>query len=297
MVGAAFGLRTKDVSKSDMLLSLEAFLIALSQQGKRALLIVDEAQNLTSRAVEELRMLSNFQLGNHALLQSFLVGQPEFRQMMQSPQMLQLRQRVIAACHIGPLDIEETRAYIEHRLKHVGWVGNPRLQPAAYQAVYEAADGIPRRINSVCDRLLLSGFLSEKRVFGREDVEVVAREIREETLAASAVSPSAGTDVASADAGQDLADQSVAGAVPVQSAMLEAPIANGPLSALDLETAGEVSRLIARMQSSHLEERLARLEQRVDATLTLLQQLLDAIRLRAVATDSDVRAPARDETE
>jgi putative secretion ATPase (PEP-CTERM system associated) len=297
MVGAAFGLRTKDVSKSDMLLSLEAFLIALSQQGKRALLIVDEAQNLTSRAVEELRMLSNFQLGNHALLQSFLVGQPEFRQMMQSPQMLQLRQRVIAACHIGPLDIEETRAYIEHRLKHVGWVGNPRLQPAAYQAVYEATDGIPRRINSVCDRLLLSGFLSERRVFGREDVEVVAREIREETLAASAGAAPAGAALAPAEAGQNLADRSVAGAMPVQSAVPEASIATGPLSALDLETAGEVSRLIARMQSSHLEERLARLEQRVDATLTLLQQLLDAIRMRTAATGSEVPVPARDETE
>ena len=95
---------------------------------KRALLVVDEAQNLTPRAIEELRMLSNFQLGDQALLQSFLVGQPELRAMMQSPQMQQLRQRVIASYHLGPLDTAETQAYIEHRLKHVGWKDDPAVR-------------------------------------------------------------------------------------------------------------------------------------------------------------------------
>jgi putative secretion ATPase (PEP-CTERM system associated) len=291
MVGAAFGLRTKDVSKSDMLLTLEAFLIALSQQGKRALLIVDEAQNLSARAVEELRMLSNFQLGNHALLQSFLVGQPEFRQMMQSPQMLQLRQRVIAACHIGPLDVDETRGYVEHRLKHVGWVGNPRLQPAAYQAIFENTGGIPRRINSVCDRLLLSGFLSEKRVFGREDVEVVAREIREETLSTStvtvAVSPASG-EVPSAGA--------AAGGPATIDAAADDGGADDVGPTLDPETAGLVSRLIADMRGSNVEERLARLERRVEATLEVLQRLLEAVRLRAPSPPrTAVADPAKDE--
>ncbi|HQO30078.1 MAG TPA: AAA family ATPase, partial [Accumulibacter sp.] len=104
MVAAAFGVPTRNIGKSDILLSLEAFLVEITRQGKRCLLIVDEAQNLTARAVEELRMLSNFQFGTQALLQSFLIGQPEFRRIMQSPQMQQLRQRVIAACHIGPMD-------------------------------------------------------------------------------------------------------------------------------------------------------------------------------------------------
>ena len=131
LVASAFGLRTKDVDKSDLLLALEAFLVSLCQQGKRALLIVDEAQNLTPRAVEELRMLSNFQLETQALLQSFLVGQPEFRRTMQSPQMQQLRQRVIAAYHIGPMDIDETRGYVEHRLRYVGWKGDPQLPARA----------------------------------------------------------------------------------------------------------------------------------------------------------------------
>jgi len=168
LVASSFGLRTKDIEKSDLLLSLEAFLVSVSRQGKRALLIVDEAQNLTPRAVEELRMLSNFQLETHALLQSFLVGQPEFRRTMQSPHMLQLRQRVIAACHIGPLDADETRGYIEHRLKCVGWNGDPNFQPGAYEGIYKASAGIPRRINAVCDRMLLSGYLAGQREFTRE---------------------------------------------------------------------------------------------------------------------------------
>ncbi len=126
MVGAAFGVRVKDVSKADLLMALEAFLVTQVSEGKRSLLIVDEAQNLTPRAVEELRMLSNFQFGKQALLQTFLVGQPEFREILQHPNMQQLRQRVTATCHIGPLDVEETQGYIEHRLKCAGSTGkNP----------------------------------------------------------------------------------------------------------------------------------------------------------------------------
>ena len=183
MVASAFGIPTKDSDKSNVLLSLEAFLVSVAKQGKRCLLVVDEAQNLTPRAVEELRMLSNFQLETHALLQSFLIGQPEFRHILQSPQMQQLRQRVIAACHIGPMDAEETQGYIEHRLKCVGWKDSPQFEPSAFLAIFEASGGIPRRINAVCDRLLLSGFLSEKRVFSRADVEEVAGEMSNETLA------------------------------------------------------------------------------------------------------------------
>ena len=97
LVGAAFGVRTNDSSKAEILMALEAFFISQTSLGRRCLLIVDEAQNLTPRAVEELRMLSNFQIGKQSLLQSFLIGQPEFRNILQNPSMQQLRQRVIAA--------------------------------------------------------------------------------------------------------------------------------------------------------------------------------------------------------
>ena len=181
VAAAAFGIRTKDVSKSDILMSLEAFLISMTGKGKRCLLIVDEAQNLTARAVEELRMLSNFQFGNHALLQSFLIGQPEFREILQSPHMMQFRQRVIASCHIGPMDVAETAGYVEHRLKCAGATEWPKFHGDALEAVFKASNGIPRRINALCDRLLLSGYLNEKREFSAADVEEVAREILEET--------------------------------------------------------------------------------------------------------------------
>ncbi|WP_296444428.1 XrtA/PEP-CTERM system-associated ATPase [Rhodoferax sp. UBA5149] len=180
LVGAAFGVRVKDVSKADLLMALEAYLVNQASQGKRCLLIVDEAQNLTSRAVEELRMLSNFQFGQQALLQTFLVGQPEFRVILQSPTMQQLRQRVTATCHIGPLDLEETRGYIEHRLNCAGASGRPTFDSAAFEAIYKASGGIPRRINLICDRVLLLGFLGNKDAFGLEDVSEVVNEIHDE---------------------------------------------------------------------------------------------------------------------
>lgn len=180
MVGAAFGVNVKEISKADLLMSLEAFLVTQISQGKRCLLIVDEAQNLTPRAVEELRMLSNFQFGKQALLQTFLVGQPEFREILQSPNMQQLRQRVTATCHIGPMDVDETQGYIQHRLKCVGSTGRPEFDAAAFKAIHQATGGIPRRINAVCDRLLLLGFLSEKDAFSVDDVTEVVSEIRDE---------------------------------------------------------------------------------------------------------------------
>jgi general secretion pathway protein A len=275
LVASSFGVRTKDVEKSDLLLSLEAFLVSVSQQGKRALLIVDEAQNLTPRAVEELRMLSNFQLETHALLQSFLVGQPEFRRTMQSPQMLQLRQRVIAACHIGPLDADETRGYIEHRLKCVGWKGEPKFQPGAYEGVFKASQGIPRRINAVCDRMLLSGYLAGQREFAREDVDMVAREMHDETIDAEVASDSQGT-----------AGDGVKGAVP-----LRRPAGDPGRLQLDTRSADEASRLLAKMQSDPLDERLTRLERRTDTIVALLQQLLDAV--RAPGTPQAAAPPAK----
>ncbi len=186
MVGSAFGFKVKDVSKSELLVTLEAFLLSQTSQGKRCLLIVDEAQNLTPRAVEELRMLSNFQYGNEALLQTCLVGQPEFRAILQRPEMEQFRQRVTATCHIGPMDAEETHAYIEHRLKCAGSTGKPSFDAEVFDAVHQASHGIPRRINALCDRLLLLGFLSERTHLTLADVEEVVRELASETDAVSA---------------------------------------------------------------------------------------------------------------
>ena len=142
-VAAALGLPVKGTDKASLLAELEQFLHQLAAERKRALLIVDEAQNLTPRAVEELRMLSNFQVGGRALLQSFLIGQPELRRILQGPDMQQFRQRVIASYHLSRLDPLETQAYIQHRLKQVGWVGDPKLEDDAYDCHFRLHRGNP----------------------------------------------------------------------------------------------------------------------------------------------------------
>jgi general secretion pathway protein A len=179
-VAASFGVPIRGVDKAVLLADIEKVLRRFASERKQALLIVDEAQNLTPRAVEELRMLSNFQTGGKALLQSFLVGQPELRRILQGPDMQQFRQRVLASYHLGPLDRQDMQGYIEHRLRQVRWTGDPAITPSAYDALFAFTAGIPRRINLVCNRLLLAGFLNEKHQLDAADVELVAGEIKEE---------------------------------------------------------------------------------------------------------------------
>lgn len=176
----AFGIPPKGPTKAELIATLEAYLTLLATQNKRAVLIVDEAQNLSRDAIEELRMLSNFQFGNQALLQSFLIGQPELRDMLLSRSLEQLRQRVIASYHLGPMDRDETRRYIEHRLKKVGWHDHPHFDDDAFDEIYQWTSGIPRRINLLCNRLLLATFLAEGNTITATDVARIAMEIRAE---------------------------------------------------------------------------------------------------------------------
>jgi putative secretion ATPase (PEP-CTERM system associated) len=257
MVAAAFGVPSQNLDKAGLLLALETFLVSVAASGKRALLIVDEAQNLTPAAVEELRMLSNFQLEDHALLQSFLVGQPEFRDIMQSGEMQQLRQRVIASYHLGPLDSQETSGYIEHRLRHVGWSGEAIFEPGAYTAIYGYTGGIPRKINTLCDRLLLGAYLSERRSVSEADVCETIDELKEE-FATSRPGDAAGRTQ------------------PVQGLMLD-QLALERL-AVPSELADQVAELAASVDIQRIEYRLSSLEHSVSATLNVLNQLLQAVR-------------------
>lgn len=199
LVGAAFGVQVRDASKAELLMALEAFFITQLTMGKRCLLIVDEAQNLRPQAVEELRMLSNFQHGKQALLQTFLIGQPEFRDILQSPGMLQLRQRVTASCHLGPMNADETRGYIEHRLRCAGATDKPTFDPEVFAVIYEHTGGIPRRINALCDRLMLHGFLSEVLHFTLPVLNELLDEMREELTSPVRAPVSAGNVLASLD--------------------------------------------------------------------------------------------------
>lgn len=179
-VAIAFGIAPKNLSKAELIGSIEAFLTTLVTQQKRALLVIDEAQNLNLQAIEELRMLSNFQFGNHALLQSFLVGQPELRQLLTSKPMEQFRQRVIASCHLGPMDEAETRAYIEHRLRKVGWQDNPSFELQAFERIYHWTSGTPRRVNLLCNRLLLASYLESTPTIDAARVDAVASDVMAE---------------------------------------------------------------------------------------------------------------------
>ena len=268
MVGAAFGFRVKDVPKSELLITLEAFLISQTSKGKRCLLVVDEAQNLTPRAVEELRMLSNFQFGNQALLQSFLIGQPEFREILQQPEMEQFRQRVAATCHIGPLDHDETQHYIEHRLKCAGSTDKPVFGPGAFDGIYKASQGIPRRINSVCDRLLLLGFLGNRVQLTAEDVNEVVREITQESdvprRRAAVPVPSNEGGTATATATELDVDLN-----RIKLELPEAEAMSNQLASLAKDQRGD--------QLQRLERSLLRLERINLQTLATLQKLVNSI--------------------
>jgi len=267
MVAVAFGVPSRGLDKPGLLLALETFFVSLAAAGKRALLIVDEAQNLYEKAVEELRMLSNFQLEDHALLQSFLVGQPEFREVMQSPQMQQLRQRVIASYHLGPMDAEETRAYVEHRLHHVGWENDPVFAPAAFDVIYGHTGGIPRRINALCDRLMLSAFLAERHEVSGEDVREIVVELKEEFDPA----PRRGTN------GKPVSFQGGAFAPgSIDPARLVVPQG----------LAGQVAGMAAGFDVQRIEARIAGLEHSLSATLDVLNQLLLAVRRDDTTEDS-----------
>ena len=163
VVAQAFGLIVDGHDKASALGAIEAFLHDEARAGRRCLLVVDESQNLAFDALEELRMLSNFQLGAHPLLQTLLLGQPEFRDTIQDhPQLEQLRQRVIAAHHLEAMELGEVQPYIEHRLKCVGWTGNPQFDQRVFTGLYESSGGVPRRINQICNRLMMLGAVEQR---------------------------------------------------------------------------------------------------------------------------------------
>jgi len=180
MICESFELISVGLTKAALLNQFKAFLNSAHKLGRRVVLVVDEVQNLPPKTVEELRMLSNFQVDNKPLIQSFLVGQKEFITTLQDSSMEQLRQRVIASCHLGPLKENETKHYVNYRLKEAGWAGGPLFDDDALQLVHELTEGVPRRINVFCDRIMLFGYLEEVSFFTTEHVQIVADELADE---------------------------------------------------------------------------------------------------------------------
>jgi general secretion pathway protein A len=177
LISSTLGLTTRGLDKATLLGNFERFLMDNQRRGRRILVIVDEVQNLPLKSLEELRMLSNFQIGNTATVQFCLLGQPQFRETLASDDLVQLRQRVVASYHLGPLNAAETRAYVEHRLQLVDWRSDPVLTDEAYERIHHFAAGVPRRINVLCDRLFLCGMLAQLHQLDETVVDGVASEM------------------------------------------------------------------------------------------------------------------------
>jgi putative secretion ATPase (PEP-CTERM system associated) len=210
MVAAKFHLDVEAKSKADILKRLEVYLYELHQQGKRALLLVDEAQNLPLETIEELRMLSNFQENGKPLLQSFLLGQEELQPILRAPNMEQFRQRIVASCHLASLSIEEVTSYIEHRLHHAGWTGKRLFSEGAYEQIFSFTRGIPRKINTLMDRILLYGFLEELELLDERAVATVIEEVKSEMFEPHSVQSADSEPEKNADSSQtNDADESV----------------------------------------------------------------------------------------
>jgi general secretion pathway protein A len=189
LVAQGLGIASTGASKAGLLEQVEQALEEEYRGGKRNLIVVDEAQNLPVSALEELRMLSNFQIGGRALVQILLLGQPEFRDRIAGEGLEQLRQRVIATHHLEPMGADEIGAYVHHRLGLVGWSGRPDFADAAFEALFRYTGGVPRRLNQLLNRLLLHGAVEGLEVIDAAAVDAVAGELAMERHAGPAEQP------------------------------------------------------------------------------------------------------------
>ncbi len=183
MVCSALKIDSKGLTKPQAIGKLEEYLFKVSKDGKRVLLVIDEAQNLSLSGLEELRMLSNISYKGKPVLQCFLLGQIELQYLLGHESMEQFRQRIIASCHLEPLSSEETKDYILYRLIKSGWKSRPEFADDALRSIFENSGGIPRKINRLCNRLLLLGAIEELDHFNSDVTIRVVNELKGEMLA------------------------------------------------------------------------------------------------------------------
>jgi len=275
VVAQAFGLAVEGQDKASALGAIERFLQDEARAGRRCLLVVDECQNLDLSALEELRMLSNFQLGSHPLLQSLLLGQPEFRRTVaHHPDLEQLRQRIIASHHLAPLDADEVEHYVRHRLTHVGWSERPGFAEGLIDALYRRTDGIPRRVNQVMNRLLLLGAIEERGELTPAMLdEVMAEMAADQTRGAQGNGSDLGAAPVAATAVSDCPDSLPATEVAALLAARDARTAELEAAISELQAAGTGQRDAAgdplspedaRIAEAQLAEALERIEARLE---------------------------------
>ncbi len=277
---AGYGIDAPGADKATLLLRFEEVLSDHRLSGKRCLLIVDEVQNLSLAALEELRMLSNITEGGRASLQTILLGQPQFRRMLATQDLDQLRQRVLASYHLGPLTREETRAYVLHRLGTVGWHGRPRWDEAAFAAAFEHSGGLPRRINRLCSRVLLYGALEETDEITRAMVDTTAEELAQDL--------EGGRPTAIAQAGAVDGHAAAPGLVPgaMEGGLARAGLLTQELARLSTDLHAELHAELDRESTAvaELRQRLDALEQRMARRDRVFQKLLDALGAHGVGS-------------
>jgi len=187
LVAQGLGLSVEGAAKAQLLDRVERMLDDQARLGKHVLIIVDEAQNLPTSALEELRMLSNYQVGNRSLVQIFMLGQPEFRDRLRdAPELEQLRQRVIATHHLDPMREEEVEPYIMFRLNQVGYAGVPAFSAGAFTELYKASGGVPRILNTLMARVLLNAALENLLNIDEETIVAVVEDAHAEASSPTA---------------------------------------------------------------------------------------------------------------
>jgi general secretion pathway protein A len=176
-INGEFGLSTFGESRPELTDVLNAFLVESRAEERRVLLIIDEAQNLATETLEQLRLLSNLETETSKMLQIVLLGQPELDQKLAAQNLRQLRQRISVWSHLGPMNAEETGEYVRHRLRVAGQE-RPIFTDGALRTVHHRSGGVPRLINLICDRSLLAGYADQKAQIGRRLVTRAAEELR-----------------------------------------------------------------------------------------------------------------------
>lgn len=177
MINEDFGLDIAMKDKVALLRDLNDFLVEQSISGVLPILIIDEAQNLSAEALEEVRLLSNLEADCFKLLQIILVGQPELKDLIAQPGLRQLRQRISIACHLGPLSRVETEDYVFHRMAVAGNRDGIIFQEGSFDLIYSFSGGVPRLVNVICDFLLLAAFVEETKLITADLVHEAITEL------------------------------------------------------------------------------------------------------------------------
>ena len=284
-----FELKSERHGKGSYLDTLNQFLIDKHAMGRKVLVIVDEAQNLSREALEEVRMLSNLQTDKASLIQILLSGQPALRNRLQHASLTQLSQRIAVSYHLGPLSLEETGSYISHRIKIAGGNSEKLFSTSAIEKLFECSGGVPRTINILCDSALVYGYADELTTIGEQVIEDVVQD-RQETgiVIASGVEENVRLSPDSAD-GQDSGLEKRVGNLEQQVNHLSA-VVDWQIKRLERQTEDYKDTLVQRLEAMLSKER-----KQADRLLVRYNLLRDRLKTKKLNSEVNRKRPYRTE--